>query len=497
MKVYASNTDIATFGGSSIGVILIGSFAGYSNYGDILQLLSTIDFYKTQFPNGRIAIVLEVEARQTWHQNLPAYVTNRVIPIFTVSNETNDQNEAMLNEWSDQFVFPPAVVLHFYGGGYITDEWGSRKRLAGEHLLNLCKQAAVKTHIYFSGIQILSGSEDRHWRGLLSRAEVIGVRDVISLDRCKEILGEACEHRPILQGDDALPAIARMIQSVGQPSKPSIGIHVSNAYYTTGDPLARFETLAAVAEAAISNLGHGGELINLIAYKDNHIDESIQARDFQKYFNERNANATDSWSFSCISLLESLSLNSLTMPFDLVISCSYHVAFTALVSLIPVIFIVDVPYYDQKAMGLLNHFGSDYLSIVKPGTDVRTTLSNLLRDAPRASWSLGVGKQWLGLTEVRDTITSSMYKLYSGCTEEEQRKIIAEYRDGAQALAELRRRLILMERHEANLEAEIALLKRRPFLIAPKKEVHKIRREWRKLRERLGLRKAKAASLQR
>ncbi len=495
MKIYANNTDIAALGGSSIGIILVGGYAGYSNFGDILQLISTIDFYKSQIPDALIGIAIDAETHGNWRDKLPPRFRDSVFPIFIIDEEYNHATAIMPEDWSGQFVFPPALILHYYGGGYITDEWGPRKRRAGESILALCAQAGSRTCVYFSGIQVADASEAQRWSALLACAEVVGARDAISMDMCKQILGIRGGDKLILQGDDALPAIIRMRQRVSRPLKPRVGVHVSAADYTTGDPQARFEMLADALEAASSILGSGGELVNLVAYQDQHIDEATYIHEFRGSIAKRNTEPLSDWSVAELSLLECLQSENIAMPFDLVISCSYHVAYTALTFGVPVIFITDVPYYEQKAAGLLEHFGSEQLAILAHKSNTYEVVSALLQNVHRTSSNLAIGKQWLGLTQVRDAISQSVQRLLGVHKEEERESIVSEFRNNSLALAELKRRVILMERYEANLEAEIASLKERPFLIAPKQEVRKLKREWRRIRERLGLRKPRIASL--
>ena len=219
MKIFANAVDIATFGAAPIGVVLIGSFAGYANYGDILQFLSLYELYTSELPDAKIATVIEAEALDRWRDNIPGHVLKSVIPFYS-TNEILDRTDSGRNEdWSDRLVFPQRLILHFYGGGYITTEWGPRKRLSGEFLLAACEDAGVKTSIYFTGIQVSPGQEAHQWHRLLSMAEVIGVRDCISLNVCSQVLGPGSEDKAFLQGDDALPVISRMVQKVPRPEK--------------------------------------------------------------------------------------------------------------------------------------------------------------------------------------------------------------------------------------------------------------------------------------
>ena len=262
MKILADKVDIATFGSAQVGVVLIGGFAGYANYGDILLLLSIYELYASELPDAKIATIIEGEARDSWRDKLPRHVSDSIIPFYNINDVLEPHTSGEIEGLSDQFVFPPRVIFHYYGGGYINEAWGSRKRHSGEFLLTGCENTGIKTSIYFTGVQVSEGPEAYRWRRLLSSAEVIGVRDSVSLNVCSRVLGAASAGKATLQGDDALPAIATMIQESPPSLNPSIGIHINTAYYSTSVKLERFNALALVLEFLHGHFGQDAELVH-------------------------------------------------------------------------------------------------------------------------------------------------------------------------------------------------------------------------------------------
>ncbi len=230
MKLYMDSVDAAVFGGSDISIVLIGGFAGYSNFGDILQVLSALDFYKCKLPHACIAVAIDAEAQEIWQKSLPPRFKNIAMPIYMVENGHAHNAPTVPDGWSDQLTLPGAFILHFYGGGYVAPEWGPRKRLAGEYFLSLCKAVGIKAHVYFSGIQVTDDAEACLWRDLWSHASIIGARDPTSLTICKQVLGNGADAKLFLQGDDALPPLSWMLQrrtSASSVRRNCIGVHVA------------------------------------------------------------------------------------------------------------------------------------------------------------------------------------------------------------------------------------------------------------------------------
>ncbi len=263
---------------------------------------------------------------------------------------------------------------------------------------------------------------------------------------------------------------------------------------STGDRAARLEVLADTAEALASALGPGGEFVGLIAYQDQQVDENIYFQEFEDLVKSRENILLSDWSYSRLLLQECVIRERIEMPFNLVVTCSYHIAYAALTAGIPVIFILDLPYYRQKCDGLLHHFDADRLLLIGLGGKKGREITEFLRDTKEAMYNPSVAKQWFSLTQVRSKIGKAVSEIEAARKAQTFEDILTNYRESALALGELRRRVILMERYEANLQAEIAALRDRSFLIAPKKEVRKLKQEWRRIREQLGLRKRKATT---
>ena len=247
-------------------------------------------------------------------------------------------------------------------------------------------------------------------------------------------------------------------------------------------------------ESLHGHVGEDSELVNLIAYEDANIDERIDQREFFEYLNGSHQALPLKWPLSFRSLVEDVKAERIPMPFTVVISCSYHVTYTALACGIPVIFLIDNDYYEQKASGLREYFDSNRLHVLGHGASPSDIADGIQKIFHR-SGGHQTGKDWLGLLRVRDRIMRSLHQLYCKYTDEDTDAILTVSRNNALALAELKRRVILMERYEANLEAEIAHLKGLPVIGAPAKKVSKLKREWRRVRERLGLRKRRDVPL--
>lgn len=347
----APETAAAIAAGRPLAV-LVGSYDGSGNYGDIAQLdaaLALLDRIDSDL------LVLPVVERQFagTHEAMAAELIHRPQHVlhFDAGGDPGGENLMPVGP-------PPGVSLaisYLYGGGFLNPSWGPRK---------LAMLGAVEDLFAGAGrvVRIASGQQvDPGWiqnldpadAELLRRFELWGARD----DASAQALDELGAKGPALNGGDDAVGILTGTDSRRAPDQSGpleVNVHFAEHEWVTDRPDAAREfdarLLAELARLADRPL----RVRPLLAYLDPRIDERPGLERFATACAESEIELIEPCVLRPIGIAEKLGELS---GAALTVSSSYHVALTSLLLAIPTAILRDNDYYAQKARGLLGDFG--------------------------------------------------------------------------------------------------------------------------------------------
>jgi hypothetical protein len=349
--LWASTADRQRVEGARESVLLVGSYDGSGNFGDVLQLAGAIETVRgVAGPPLPIAVVeRETHAHHTaLLERHPSLLSGAAFVHYHEGGEADADGLIEL----ENGCLSGTTALYLYGGGYLNEWWGARKvahAAAAERLAGGGPPPVVASGLQVDEAAVAPGGVAHE---LLSRAWWVGARDVQSLHSMREHLGVPVE----LSGDDALPFLRFPPTEAG----PAINLHVNAGQWVSDDPTSMavriVATLRDVALAADAPL----ELRPVIAYEDPRVSE-------RRVVTELLAEHHDALLESgltpgpAVDLLTDATGNGLERfrRARLTVACSYHVTLTSLLNGVPSLLPADNAYYAQKAAGLRDLFGLD------------------------------------------------------------------------------------------------------------------------------------------
>lgn len=349
-KLWAEPAVAEALTNASAAAILVGSYDGSGNFGDIAQLDAALGLV------GRIdsdLLVLPVVERQfaATHASMAAELVNRPehVLYFVEGGDPGGENLVPVE--------PRGLTLaisYLYGGGFLNPSWGNRK---------LAMLRAVEDLLADAGrvLRVASGQQvDRGWieglpptdAKLLRRFELWGGRD----DASAQTLTELGASGPAFNsGDDAVGILtATDNRAPSQPGALEVNVHFAEHEWVTDSPEAAREFDVALLAELSRLAGQPPRVRPLLAYLDPRIDERPGLERFASACAENGIELIE----PCV--LRPVDIDGLLGELGgaaLTISSSYHVALTSLLLAIPTAILRDNDYYAQKAAGLLGDFG--------------------------------------------------------------------------------------------------------------------------------------------
>ena len=206
-------------------VLLYGGDSGNGNFGDILQLKSTIAFHRKK--SGLLPVVLF----DVGNVSDPGYVERMkdfygVDAIVLMGPELYDFSQSgidlhPLREIRD------LSLLHFYGGGMLNEFWGEEVL----HRLQYLIEAFKIDRYVVSGQQIDPNFVDRLEKFLAKFPPLMfGVRDDMSLEAVKRIYPTVR-----FSFDDAVEPLQTIVSRIPQKGKKHLVGHFNTSYYTANE----------------------------------------------------------------------------------------------------------------------------------------------------------------------------------------------------------------------------------------------------------------------
>jgi hypothetical protein len=333
--------------------VLIGSYDGSGNFGDIAQFDAALRLLEPLTPGLLVLPVLERDYRRS-HLALPAAFGKPPEHALFFDPEHRGQDDLV------PLVVPPTVAVgsvYLYGGGYLNPSWGGRKLDMLRAAEDLLQTAGVEPVRLASGLQV-----DPTWikalsvedAALLGSFEMLGARDPLSA----RALADFNPAATVLEtGDDALGAIPTVPMTdvvSAPPTKVRVNLHFAEHDWVSGRPGGLRDLILDFATELGRRAGRPVIVRPLIAYVDDRIDERPGVAALAADARGRGIEVEESL------ILRPAELEAIMVEMQqavATISCSYHVAMASLLLGIPTVVFADNPYYEQKAAGLASAFG--------------------------------------------------------------------------------------------------------------------------------------------
>jgi len=350
MWFYADEATRALITGDRPIVYLYGGFEGFDNFGDILQLKSTIAFHRQR--TGRAPVVVLSMAAWT-----AAGLQDSLANEFDADGFIFEDGELL--DASSVGLAPitevtAGALLHVYGGGYFNRFWGARRAYVCEQLM-----FRLRTNEYVvSGVQVDSEGTEHLARLFALKAPLaIGARDKPSVELLAAVT-DAVVHLTFDDAIETIDALRDRIAAFGgteHHGPRSFGLHMNTtAEYMSPD---QGEVVTGTVATVRSREPHLNPVL-LQAYNDRRhviVDTIETAQQLGTLFLEPEyrvinlaAIAADPhWSDSTIRRLV-FALAGI----DFVISSSYHVSLAMTALGIPSYLVSSNDFYAAKREAL-------------------------------------------------------------------------------------------------------------------------------------------------
>lgn len=335
-------------------VVLVGSYDGSGNYGDIAQLDAALELVGRLGPAVVALPVLERQYLESHRHLTERFDTPPPLALFF--DPAGESDDGLLPAAAPAGLAFGATYL--YGGGYLNRDWGARKltMLGAAEALLLAGGAEPSCRLA-SGLQVdpawVAGLEETGLSAL-RRFDFLGARDGGSRRALAALGSEAAVTET---GDDAIGLLRRLPVPAGEARDNAqllVNVHFAEHSWVSERPDALIGFYPRLLEALGRLAGLPILARPLIAYQDGRVDERAAAERL------RDACVAHGIEVAEPQLLHPAGLGE-TAPSlaeaSLTVSCSYHVALTSLMLEVPTVVLADNPYYEQKAAGLAAAFG--------------------------------------------------------------------------------------------------------------------------------------------
>jgi hypothetical protein len=336
--LYADQDTLTLLKTKQKKAILVGSDFGYANFGDVLQLKGTINFYKKNSGLEPVPVYsLSAISEPGYIERIKKDLGLRgLLFLADTPVDTSSLNMSPVDQINDVNIF------HLYGGGMLNSMWGEYVLEVVEYFL----KHAPQTPYVVSGQQVSPEIQPRLIKHIQTfKPAYFGVRDFESLERMQQWGLEAQ-----YSFDDAYECLKDLAAQVPQEKRKIVLGHLNFSSYT--------------AENINQKMAHATDLFNHLHAKfPEHRLTLLNA------YNEKRLRVCDS--LNSVARLENnfpyKSFSVVDLPYaaytghlddatllagQLGVSCSYHVTLLLHLAGIPCWLIAKSTYYNQKATAL-------------------------------------------------------------------------------------------------------------------------------------------------
>ncbi|MEO7720544.1 MAG: hypothetical protein ABIS08_01355 [Pseudolysinimonas sp.] len=359
MYFYADAATQRVLRASESIVLLYGGFEGFENYGDVLQLKSTIEFHRR---TTGLRPVLVVSLACCLSRDVPEQIRAKY-NVDGVIYEDGDLLDVAALGLAPIDMVRGGALLHVYGGGYFNRFWGA-------HRAFVCEQLIFALHLsdyVMSGLQV-----DEDGAGHLARLFalrmplVIGGRDARSVELLRAV---APPERVRFSFDDAVEAIDAIRTALTATGafddalRESTGMHfnITREYMSPAQARAVesvFSTTVQRRPAASVTL--------LQAYNDRRglVEDTLETISRANILGRLTSfGVVDLATLSAAPAPTAGELRAVARSLaavDVVVACSYHVALTMNLLGRPTFLVASNDYYADKrtALGLPAEIGA-------------------------------------------------------------------------------------------------------------------------------------------
>ena len=152
--LYATRADRRRLRKARSAVLMVGSYDGSGNFGDVLQLAGAIETV-TRLPGSPLPVAIVERATRASHSSLLERFPDQLGgAIYAHFDDGLGPAHSRLVELATGMA-PAGSVLYLYGGGYLNHWWGDRKVALSEAAEQLAGDGALP--LVASGQQVDEG----------------------------------------------------------------------------------------------------------------------------------------------------------------------------------------------------------------------------------------------------------------------------------------------------------------------------------------------------
>ncbi len=332
-------------------VLLVGSYDGSGNYGDIAQFAAAQALAERLGPGILALPVLEREYLAAHRDLVQGSGVRAPHALFFDPDGAGEDDLGP--------VAAPVELgfgaCYLYGGGYLNRLWGERKlAMLGAAEALLAAGGVTAPCRVATGLQVESDWVAAEGSPGLARFDLLGGRDGASQATLAAVNPTAAG---LETGDDAIGLLGRLPlapDSAPVDGRLQLNLHFAAHSWASDRPEGVLDLYTGFL-AELSGLADRPLLAQpLIAYLDRRVDERAGIERLRTACGPLGIEIAEPLVLRPAGLAEAAAR---LRQASLTLSCSYHVALTSLMLGVPAVLVGDNPYYEQKATGLRVDFG--------------------------------------------------------------------------------------------------------------------------------------------